>query len=62
MGESMSQYSSMAPSKNGKRKSQDFATKLADPALLEKIDSLFEANVGGYVNLPQVSVQSDTLQ
>ena len=28
---------------------------LADAALLEKIDKLFEANIGEYVALPQVS-------
>jgi hypothetical protein len=32
---------------------------LADPALLDKIDKLFECNVGEYVNLPQLVVVGD---
>ena len=34
--------------------------KLADPALLEAIDKLFELNIGEYVALPQVSAASPT--
>jgi len=30
-------------------------SSLADPALLETIDKLFELNIGEYVALPQVS-------
>ena len=30
------------------------ASKLADPRLLDKIDQLFELNIGEYVALPQV--------
>ena len=29
--------------------------ELSDPKLLDKIDKLFEANIGEYVELPQVS-------
>ena len=35
--------------------------QLADPKLLEKIDKLFELNIGEYVDLPQVSEPSPTL-
>ncbi|PYH45956.1 dynamin family protein [Aspergillus saccharolyticus JOP 1030-1] len=33
--------------------------KLADPALLDKIDSLFACNVGEYIDLPQLVVVGD---
>ena len=34
-------------------------SKLADPALLEAIDKLFELNIGEYVALPQLLVIGD---
>lgn len=34
-------------------------TSLADPALLDKIDSLFACNIGEYINLPQLVVVGD---
>ena len=37
----------------------DETSKLADPALLETIDQLFELNIGDYVALPQLLVVGD---